>query len=187
MSDNKSLATGYPLTQETFDDFVSRLKYHCIGEGVEEHCTSDPIFIVQKKNIVTGLDTDYCESRVIVCDDQLFFSPKEYWDSLDVPEQVDLDVSAILSRDSVFNQLDELDQFDFLSEQDDLTVTGYEEQWEYVCAHFTKDAAEAFIARKKHDYNGLRVLVDSQYWSWEFNAIRNAILSGQLVFKGETV
>ncbi|MNN59485.1 hypothetical protein D3C81_1746030 [compost metagenome] len=49
-------------------------------------------------------------------------------------------------------------------------------------AHFTKDAAEAFIRRKKHDYrHGMRVYVESQYYAWEFNVIKNAILDGRLI------
>lgn len=78
---NKSIATGAPLSKETFDDFVVRLRHDCVGDGVKRHYTAD-----------------------------------------------------------------------------------------------------AFIKRKKHDYDELRVYVDSQYWCWEFNAIKNAILSGKLKY-----
>lgn len=63
------------------------------------------------------------------------------------------------------------------------TVTGWDEQWVYVNAHFTHAAAEAFIKRKKHDYrHGMRVYVESQYYAWEFNAIKQAILDGTLAY-----
>ena len=53
-----------------------------------------------------------------------------------------------------------------------------------MCAHFTQEAADAFIARKKHDFpDGLRVYVDAQTYCWEFNAIKEAILSGRIVFQ----
>ena len=68
------------------------------------------------------------------------------------------------------------------------TITGWDERWEHVGTHFTKEAAEAFIARKKHDYSdGLRVYVEAQPYAWEFEAIKNAIMDGKLVFiEGET-
>ena len=49
-------------------------------------------------------------------------------------------------------------------------------------SHFTKDAAEAFIRRKKHDYGEMRVYVESQYYAWEFEAIKAAILDGTLTY-----
>jgi len=47
-----------------------------------------------------------------------------------------------------------------------------------VNSHFTRDAAEAFIRRKQHDYGEMRVYVESQYYAWEFEAIKEAILDG---------
>ncbi|MNN73478.1 hypothetical protein D3C81_1895980 [compost metagenome] len=49
-------------------------------------------------------------------------------------------------------------------------------------SHFTKDAAEAFIRRKKHDYGEMRVYVESQYYALEFEAIKSAILDGTLTY-----
>lgn len=178
----KSLANGYELTKETFDDFVSRLKHDCVGDGVKEHCTADALFTVQTKRIVSGIDLDYCDNRMVYCDDCSWFSPQEYWDDLDDDSREDLNIQAENSFGSLFCDLDEDNQWDILSDLEDYTVTGYEERWEYVNSHFTKDAAEAFIARKKHDHKELRIYVESQYWAWEFNAIKNAILSGKLVF-----
>jgi hypothetical protein len=60
----------------------------------------------------------------------------------------------------------------------------YADRWEFVSAHFTKEAAEAFINRKKHDYDKLRVYVDCQLYCWEFNAIINGLLDGKIVFNG---
>jgi hypothetical protein len=81
MSD--SIATGAKLTPETFADFIERLKYHNQGEGVNEHCTADAIFIVQRKRLVSGIDTDYTDQLMIWCDDCKWFSIQEYWDDMD--------------------------------------------------------------------------------------------------------
>lgn len=183
--EKKTLAKGYPLTKETYDDFVSRLKHDCVGVGVKEHCTADALFIVQKKMIVSGIDLDYCDNRMVYCDDSSWFSPQEYWDDLDDEGKESINSLAIEFADSEFLELKLYDQWSLLDDLDNHFVTGYEERWEYVNSHFTKDAAEAFIARKKHDYKGLRIYVDSQYYAWEFNEIKNAILSGKLAFKDE--
>lgn len=78
---------------------------------------------------------------------------------------------------------DESDQWHVLGELDGHAVTGVCENWECINAHFTKDADEAFTRRKKHDYGkGMRADVESQYYSWEFNAIKEAILNGTLIY-----
>ena len=49
-------------------------------------------------------------------------------------------------------------------------------------SHFTREAAEAFIKRKSHDYrDGLRIYVDANIYCWEFNAIKEALMDGRLV------
>lgn len=183
MSEVKSIAKGYPLTKETYDDFVSRLRHDCVGDGVKDHYTAEALFIVQSKRIVSGIDLDYCDDRIVYCDEDSWISPAEYWDDLDDDGREDLNIKAENHFGSLFCELDEDSQWDVLSDLENHTVTGYEERWEYVNSHFTKDAAEAFISRKKHDHLELRIYVESQYWAWEFNTIKNAILSGQLVYK----
>lgn len=179
-----TLATGNKLTPETFADFVERLKYHCNGAGVNAHCTADAIFIVQRKRLVTGIDTDYADDKVILCDDGKWFSIQEYWDDLDYEEQVSLNKKSQDWCDKQFMKADSSDQWHLIGELDDHTVTGYTWEWEYVNSHFTREAAKAFINRKKHDYRyGLRVYVDANIYCWEFNAIKEALMNGDLVLR----
>lgn len=167
------------LTREYFDDFVKRLRYHNEGEGVEDHCTAHPIFIVQKKEIISGIDND--------------FDPSYFW--------VNTDGEGEYTDEEMLERLEEIfdeeetgpDEYD-LAFDDEITCysgkrtlfrkVGYIERWEYVCAHFTKEAAEAFIVRKQHDYRALRVYVDSQYWCPEFITIVKGLLSGKIGFNG---
>ena len=148
------------LTKETFDDFVSRLKHHNQGGGVNDHCTANPIFIVQKRERVYGFDSDYGNAYVWINAEN---------DHEEADERTTKRLNAI---------------------DDDGRNTGnwnkiyYIDQWDYVCAHFTKEAAVAFIKRKRHDYSTLRVWVDSQYWCWEFNAIISGLLDGKITFNG---
>lgn len=184
-----SLATGAPMTADTWADFVRRLRHDCIGEGVEDHSTADAIFIVQARRKIFGIDKDYTDQWAVILDDMSWFSPQEYWDDCDEEEQASLDAAAAEESDgeSKFLDLSQSDQWELLGDLPDHTVTGWYERWEYVCAHLTKDAADSFITRKKHDFpDGLRVYVEAQTYCWEFNEIKDAIMRGQLVFQPET-
>ncbi len=151
------------LTKETFDDFITRLKFHNQGGGVNDHCTANPIFIVQQKKRMSGMDGSYVDDYV--------------W--------INFDRGHGEADERTARRLDALDD-DIFKERD---LKGWEkiyyiDIWEYVSAHLTKEAAEAFIARKKHDYDQLRVYVDSQYHCWEYNAIIKGLLDGKIVFQG---
>ena len=177
-----SLATGHPLTPDTWADFFQRLRHDCVGAGVRDHGTAAAIFTVQTKRIDYGFEPDYAEGLVVCLEDRSWFSPKEYWDDLDDDERGEMDDQVMADRECGFLDLDEDDQWDILRELDSHTVTGWNKRWEIVNSHFTKDAAEAFIRRKKHDYGEMRVYVESQYYAWEFEAIKEAILNGTLTY-----
>lgn len=180
-----SLANGCDLNAATWADFVTRLRHDCVGAGVHDHCTAAAIFIVQARRITYGIDTDYSANRVLIdhCNEGEWFSPKDYWDDRDEDERVALNKAMQDWSDCQFMKADESDQWYVLGELEGHAVTGWCESWEYINAHFTKDAAEAFIRRKKHDYRkGMRVYVDSQYYAWEFEAIKEAILDGTLTY-----
>lgn len=179
----ETLATGAKLTPETFTDFITRLKHDVAGKGVERHCTRDAIFNVERLRRVTGIDLSFDPQRMITDEDheREWFSPKEYWDSLDLDEKKSLNEECMEADESFFLDLDEDDQWQFLGDRDYLNIYGYQEEWEYVNSHLTRDAAEAFIKRKSHDYpDGLRVFVDSRVWCGEFCAIVDALISGKL-------
>lgn len=181
-----SLVNGQILTSDTWNDFVTRLRHDCEGNGVDEHHTADALFTVQAKRLIFGIDLDYTDKKAVCFDGSNWFSPQEYWDDCDEEGQAELNTKAELEHEKPFLELDESDQWEILAELDEHIVTGWDETWEYVNAHLTKDAAEAFIRRKKHDYrDGMRVFVESQYHACEFNTIKQGILSGQLVFNEE--
>lgn len=185
-----SLATGDELTADTFADFVKRLHHDCVGAGVREHCTADALFTVEARRLVYGLDMDYSDKRVLLdhCNEGEWFSPKEYWGDQDYDGRADLNKAMQAWSSCQFLKADEDDQWYVLGEMEGYAVTGYDERWEYINAHLTNDAAEAFIRRKKHDYSrGMRVYVESQYYAWEFNAIKGALLSGRLQYVEESL
>lgn len=183
-----SIATGSPLTKETWEDFVERLKYHNEGEGVKRHITSNPIFTVQKLVRTYGVSEAYGNNRVILDVDSDSVSteydhPEDYYEKLSKKEKEELDEFANDMLDVSFLELPDYDQWELLSDLPDTEVIYYIENWEHVNSHFTREAAEAFIKRKSHDYDKLRIYVESEYWCWEFNEIVKAILCDRLEFK----
>ena len=178
-----SIATGSDLSAETFNDFVQRLRHDVRGKGVDDHCTADAIFIVQARRIIFGIGRDYTDKVAVGVDESMYFSPQEYWDSVGLIRRTRLDRMADAEHEEPFLRLEDYEQWDLIGALDDHTVAGWDERWEYVNSHFTKDAAEAFIKRKKHDYpDGLRVYVEAQVHCWEFNSIIKGLLDGRIVF-----
>lgn len=108
-----------------------------------EHCTADPIFTVQKRNLLSGLDLDYCDDIGWFYDgDQLLGEEAvtleaEYQDSGTVP--------------------------------DNHTRTGIMETWEHYATYITQESAQEFVAKKGDEY---RVYVDSGCRNHEWKALR---------------
>jgi hypothetical protein len=108
---NLSLATGAPLTLETWADFVTRLRKDTEQEAAKDYGTSYPIFMVEIK---LGNGT-----------------------------------------------------------------------WSPATSHFTRGSADAHVDRLKKRFpndSNARVSVGSQSPALEFNTIKEAILSGRLVY-----
>ncbi|WP_421560866.1 MULTISPECIES: hypothetical protein [unclassified Pseudomonas] len=177
-----SLATGHGLDAATCNDFVTRLRHDCNGAGVKWHHTAAALFTVQTKRIDYGYEPDYAEGLVVCREDCSWFSPEEYWEDCDEEDQAELNARVQQDFECDFLGLSVDDQWELLGELDDHTVTGWNKRWEIVNSHFTKDAAEAFIRRKQHDYGEMRVYVESQYYAWEFEAIKEAIIAGALTY-----
>ena len=180
-TDKPSLARGATLTTETWADFVSRLHYDCVGEGVRDHYTADAVFLVQKRVKVycpEGCDGEafdiYCSGDGETCDARFWY------EQLDGDDQQRLDAECPVFVG--FLAADKYTQMNALSEVcKDAEVHEFNWDWETVNQHFTKAAAEAFIRRKSHDYrDGLRVYVDASTYSWELNTIKAAILEGRI-------
>lgn len=189
MSDiNPSLATGAPLTEQTFSDFVERLRHDCIGDGVNLHHTSDPVFLVKQK-VRVFVPAKASDHKCIFDGEagSTFDTIKDFWDNLEPLEQEFLNLCALHSGDCSFLELREADQWGLISSGAaefvlySVQVRYYVDEWQTVNQHFTRDAAEDFIKRKGHDYGELITYVDSSYWCPEYNAIRQALMDGRLV------
>ncbi|NDO81494.1 hypothetical protein CJP72_12165 [Citrobacter sp. NCU1] len=184
---SKSIADGAKLTPETFADFIERLKYHHQGEGVSRHHTADPIFMVQKQSTIYGLADEYCEGKVLHYEEYDWHSPQEYWDDADEEDREKLNSMAQGAWECDFLECEEDEQWLVLADLDDHTVCGYRKEWQHVNAHLTREAADAFIRRKQHDYPPLRVYVESMCYGWEYQEVIAALCDGRLVLADNSI
>lgn len=186
-NDTLSLATGSPLTQQTWDDFVERLRYHVDGEGVNEHCTAFPVFVVKNKEMFLARESNGDDIYLHEKKGELWQSCTEYYNSLDEEQRykVDDEIENIAFETFSVSSLSKEEMEDLLCEvfHYELIAVGREYRYIPISFHFTREAAEAFIRRKAHDYDELSITVESSLHCWEFNTIREAILKGKLVFK----
>lgn len=176
---SQSIITGAALTAETLAEFKTRLHHDCAGAGYADHCTTQPVFVVKKLEFVYGVNLDYAEKRAIYHNEEYYHSIAEFMESAS-----DYLKGLIETVEEKFHDLDEDLQFTTLAIIDHIHVIGYVEKWSYLNVHFTESAANEFIQRSAHNHpDGLKVFQESQQYCPEFNAIRNAILSGKLVFQ----
>jgi hypothetical protein len=118
-----------------------------------EHCTRDPIFLVQQKIRDYGYGADYSDTF-------------EWFDS-DQQEIIDGDrAKRLTSLDSNYRDVPEK-----------YIKIGYKEHWEFVTCCFTRVGAEAFIKRQAHNLKETRIWVDSLYRNAEMVAVREHLKS----------
>jgi hypothetical protein len=174
---DKTLANGADLTPDTWADFVKRLHHDCVGEGVERHYTADATFLVEKR-VWQAVPEELSHDIRRVYTDGYDETVEEFFEDLEPEEQAALNEAC----DGSFLTADGYDMREALGKlHSESTLYYAQEQWEFVCQHFTRDAADAFIKRKGHDYReGLRVYVDATCYSWELNTIKAAILDGRI-------
>ncbi len=114
-------------------------------------CTADPIFIVEQKRIVAGLDVDYVDdpSEIVwCCEDRMYFAGDSHFKELETQYQ-----EANLVPDEYMR-------------------TGFFKQWDFVQPFFTQAAADAFIAKHGHKFDGeFRVSVESAYRNEEWQQV----------------
>ncbi len=108
--------------------------------------TSHPMFLVQERYRVYGVDIDYGGTSV--------------WIDLE-GEEADENESDRLSLLALDDEID-----------DEWTLTGYIDRWEFVTACFTRKACEEFIEANRHNLTDPRVYVASAHRNEEWKAVR---------------
>lgn len=112
------------------------------------HYTAHPMFRVEKRRIVTGIDLDFTDSIAWIDEDGEILDPEE---------------AATL--EAAYDKTGEV--------PDSYTRTGFVEEWEHVDTYLTQQAAEARINGGKDG----RVNVGSAYRNSEMRAVREFLMS----------
>lgn len=186
------------MKPEDFNKLVENLK------AQDPRCTSDPLFCVEQKDRTYGLDpfhhyddyiwvdrndsecsfdsSDDLKGYLIENSEHVIgaLSKTTYYEDYNFPEIFDDEsLEALFEEHSIY-----------LENDDEIRLGGYdfdkcyfEERYVYVNAHLTEAAALLFIKQNKHNLTEPRTYVTSQYRCWEWNALREALMSGQLILK----
>ena len=127
-----------------------------IGELIrtqDNRCTSDPIFIVQQKRRIWGMDEDSSDDYV--------WMENEYWEEVDIAKDAELK-----EKDSNFESTE------------GYTKLFYLDVWDFVTACFTEQGCKDYIAVNGHNLTKPRIYAASAYRNEEWIAVRE-FLKGQ--------
>ena len=137
-----------PDTFTTILEILINNKLREIGQELKtqgNRITSDPIFLVQEKRRIWGMDSDYSDKYVWVNEDG-------YELELEQEEFTDLEMGDVPAGYSEVN---------------------YEDIWVTVQPFFTEKAANNYIAENSHRLNQPRTYVISGYRNSEWQDVRN--------------
>lgn len=113
--------------------------------------TDNPLFAVQQKRVIGGLDADYADKFAWLCDGC----------------EVGAEESA--QYDAMREVGDPL--------PDDVQRVGYREVWEFVTGCFTEQGCKDYIARNGHNLKEPRIYAYGSYRNAEFIALRKWLMS----------
>jgi len=127
-----------------------------IGELIrtqDNRITSHPMFAVQQKRRIHGVDPDYSDGAVWVY----------------VPDACPADSEETARLDALRQAGEPI--------HDDYRRVGYVDRWEFVTACFTEKAALDFITRNGHNLHEPRTYAYSAWRNPEWQRVRDALMS----------
>lgn len=137
---------------------VDMFSMEAIGERIrtqDNQLTAHPMFLVEQRRRIYGIDTDY--------------DPSIAW--LHEDEAVEVDADTATKLEAQYRQ-------DLNDSPEGYRRVGYHEQWQLVTCCFTQAAADLYITQNAHRFRELRVYVDSGYRNHEWIAVRDMLLRG---------
>jgi hypothetical protein len=129
-----------------------------IGELIrtqDNRCTSDPLFLVQEKKRMYGMDPDYCEDYDWLSEDHEAVADEIERAGLDVLDDKGVEIKG-------------------------WEKAYYIDQWEFVTVCFTEQACKDYIEANGHNLNEPRIYAASAYRNREMIAIREMLKSGSM-------
>ena len=127
-----------------------------IGERIrtqDNRITNAPIFVVQQKRRIWGMDSGYADDFA--------------WVYTDGDGKVDEEQSAQLER--MYRSGDDT--------PGEVARVGYTDTWEFVTACFTEQGCKDYLALNGHNLHEPRIYAEGSYRNREWNDVRQFLLS----------
>lgn len=151
--------------------------------------TESPIFHVQEEKKIFGFHSDYTDEACWIDGEegQEYSTALDYFNSLDSAEKHAINAISIEESSDLFPDILAGGQTEILKEyasRQGISIyrTGYRTEWLDVGVFLTRQEADWFMHRKKHDYGKLRVYVKSLYWAPQHKRLIQALLSGEVKY-----
>ena len=112
--------------------------------------TSHPVFVVEQRRRIYGLDPDYCDAPIWLHQDGF---------------EADAEEKARLDAEDENGAEDEC-----------WRKTGYVDIWEFVTACFTRKGAERFLERQRHNLKHPRIYIHSAHRNDEWIELRKVMV-----------
>lgn len=174
------------FTYALWQDFVAEL----IESHEKHNCsTANPIWIVQERRVIHGMDSGYADESNWVTDggDSIYKTAQELFEDLDAAGRHEVNGFCLKNHDLLFDDLDgdESAQDECLEEfasklNYDWSKVYYVEEWVNIQAFLTRQDADRYIKRQAHHHGELRVYVESLWRSPQLKNLVEAILDGEL-------
>jgi len=146
--------TTTPTASPELLDLETLRKIGILITTQDNRITDQPMFIVQQRRRMYGLDTGYCDNFIwLCCEDEYNEASAEEADALEAEYQ------------------------DTGRARDGWQRTGYIDQWEFVTACFTEQGCIDYLKLDGHNLNEPRIYAEGSYRNEEFRAVRNSLIA----------
>jgi hypothetical protein len=141
-------------------------KLKAIGKEIlsqDNLCTANPIFLVQRRKTIYGMDLDYSDEVIWLGDDCYEF-----------PKEIQKQLTEAWDNNQETVRIDGEDY-----DLHDLTRTAKMETWEDIQPFFTNKAALEYIESNAHRHGGkdeLRVYIECAFRNEEWQTVRNYLI-----------
>lgn len=158
---NSKMLAKKAMKNEHIDEIMDELL--SIGNLIcnqSNRLTDQPMFIVQQKKIIWGMDSSY--------------SDMYKWSESDSGDYCEADDHKIIELENLDENFESTDPW---------SKVYYCEQWVFVTACFTEKGCKDYIKRDGHNLNEPRIYADGSYRNKEFRDVRNFLANDIQHFK----
>ena len=155
-----------------------------IGQNIltqDNRCTADPIFCIQGRKRIYGMDPSYVDETVWIDEEGNEIDvAKCRQEAKDLRGQLPVTEDEKAEYAKQYEKEDELTDYEW-AEKQEWTNTAYVDRWETIQMCFTEDGCNRHIKMNQHNYarpyKEIRIYVDHLYRNPEMVLIRNMLMA----------